>query len=137
MLLAEPELVLLIQHPASHRWQSVPLCVLRACDQWLCKIRVLHLSEAQIVMHPIKRYWKEQAFTSDGMISTSRTIHYIATSIGHTWRAQMDTMKKVNDFIHSLIQVISKSYTRYSQTRGQILYDDISSNKLKWFALAY
>lgn len=55
----------------------------------------------------------------------------------------MDTMKKVNDFIHSLIQVISKSYTRYSQTRMGIqgweadIYDDISSNKLKWFALAY
>lgn len=50
--------------------------------------------------------------------------------------AQKDTMKKVNDFIHRLIQVISKGYTRYSQTRGQILYDDISSNKLKYFALA-
>lgn len=137
MLLEEPEHILLIQHPATHIWKSVSLCVLKACDQWLCKRRVLHLSKAQIVMHPVRRYWKEQALTSDRIVSTSRSIRHPTTSIGHTWRAQKDTMKKVIDFIHSLIQVISKSYTRYSQTRGQVLYDDISSNKLKWFAFSF
>lgn len=137
MLLEEPEHILLIQHPAAPIWKSVPLCVLKACDQWLCKFRVLHLSKAQIVMHPVRRYWKEQALTSDRIVSTSRSIRYLTTRIGHAWRAQKDTINKVNDFIHSLIQVISMSYTRYSQTRGQVLYDDISSNKLKWFVFAY
>lgn len=30
-----------------------------------CVSSVLHLSKAQIVMHPVRRYWKEQALTSD------------------------------------------------------------------------
>lgn len=53
---AKPEPVHLIQHPAFHIWKSVSLRVLKACDQWLYKFRVSHLSKAQIVMHPVRRY---------------------------------------------------------------------------------